>query len=326
MPESKSGIYKITNIINSKFYIGSAVNFNKRWIKHKSELNNNKHHSKHLQNAWNIYGENNFDFEIIEYVENKEELIKHEQLWFDKTQCYYENIGYNMQPKAGGSALGIKRSNEFKEKLRKANIGKKISQEQILKLKEYKGKKHWAYGTKRPLELVKQLSISRQGKGNPMFGKQLSKESKQKMSEAHKGNKNHFYGKQHSDETKYKIREANCKLDIIQVSKIKQMLLDNYQLGCIAQSFNVSISLISQIKTNKRWSDIHPLLSNLEYKKHNIKGSNHYKSKLNEIDVIKIKTMLSENIQQNDIAKLFEVSKYIISDIKREKTWSHIHI
>lgn len=47
----KSGIYIITNIITHKSYIGSAVNINYRWAKHKHMLKQNNHHSKHLQIA-----------------------------------------------------------------------------------------------------------------------------------------------------------------------------------------------------------------------------------------------------------------------------------
>ena len=48
-----SGVYQITNKVTGKFYIGSAVNFRKRWNTHKSCLRNNKHANKHLQRAWN---------------------------------------------------------------------------------------------------------------------------------------------------------------------------------------------------------------------------------------------------------------------------------
>ena len=42
------GIYKIVNSINNKIYVGSAKNIKKRWSAHKSDLNKNKHHNKHL--------------------------------------------------------------------------------------------------------------------------------------------------------------------------------------------------------------------------------------------------------------------------------------
>lgn len=61
-----SCIYCIKNILNNKVYIGSSVNFNKRKNLHLHYLKNNKHHSNHLQKAWNKYGKENFVFEIIE--------------------------------------------------------------------------------------------------------------------------------------------------------------------------------------------------------------------------------------------------------------------
>jgi group I intron endonuclease len=72
---NKSGIYSITNIINNKIYIGSAKSFSNRWNKHKSDLMANRHHSNHLQNAWNMYKPNNFEFKIIEIIENVKNLI-----------------------------------------------------------------------------------------------------------------------------------------------------------------------------------------------------------------------------------------------------------
>lgn len=69
-------IYKITNTINNKCYIGQTVNYEKRFRTHKSQLRNNNHENPHLQNSWNIYGEENFIFEVIDYGENYNELEK----------------------------------------------------------------------------------------------------------------------------------------------------------------------------------------------------------------------------------------------------------
>jgi group I intron endonuclease len=60
------GIYKIENKANGKVYIGQSANINKRWIEHRSNLNNNRHPNRKLQNAWNNYGQDNFDFNILE--------------------------------------------------------------------------------------------------------------------------------------------------------------------------------------------------------------------------------------------------------------------
>jgi group I intron endonuclease len=62
------GIYKIINIINNKFYVGSTVNFRKRKSKHFSELRAGKHKNKYLSAAWSKYGEQAFVFVVVEEV------------------------------------------------------------------------------------------------------------------------------------------------------------------------------------------------------------------------------------------------------------------
>ena len=60
-----SGIYKIVNKIDGKYYVGNSKNIYKRWIKHKSLLRHNKHINDYLQNAFNTYEQSNEQF-IIE--------------------------------------------------------------------------------------------------------------------------------------------------------------------------------------------------------------------------------------------------------------------
>jgi len=119
-----SGIYKITNIINNKIYIGSAINFYKRFYLHLNMLNNNKHHSKYLQKSWNKYGKENFKFEILVKCP-PEYCIKLEQ-WFLNNL----NTEYNIC-KTAGSLLGFKKSEESKLKQSMAIKGRKQSLEHI---------------------------------------------------------------------------------------------------------------------------------------------------------------------------------------------------
>lgn len=102
MKHNNSGIYIITNLINKKFYLGSSMNLKKRKATHLSTLRNKKHHNKHLQNAWNKYGEKNFEFDIVEYIEDENLLKEVEQFYIDdfkltknRKQCY--NIANNTQ-------------------------------------------------------------------------------------------------------------------------------------------------------------------------------------------------------------------------------------
>ena len=87
------GIYKIKNLFNGKVYIGQSVDIEKRWGVHKTELKNNYHCNVHLQNAWNKYGEGNFEFSIVEECD-ADQLNQREIYWISKFNSY-EN-GYNL--------------------------------------------------------------------------------------------------------------------------------------------------------------------------------------------------------------------------------------
>ena len=115
-----SGVYKITNIANGKVYIGSSLHIRSRWKEHFNKLCLGKHHSSHLQRAWDLYGAENFIFEILEYVEpNKSLLKKHEQEWMNKLQSYNKEFGYNIRKKAASPAGSLKRKSIW-------NKGKKL--------------------------------------------------------------------------------------------------------------------------------------------------------------------------------------------------------
>ena len=80
------GIYKIINKIDKKYYVGSSVNIKdyscNRWQRHKYDLKNNNHHNIKLQRAWNKYGEDAFEFIVVEQCE-KENLMSVEQKYLD---------------------------------------------------------------------------------------------------------------------------------------------------------------------------------------------------------------------------------------------------
>ena len=114
MSIKESGIYKILNIITKDFYEGSAVNLYNRWNRHRYELRKNIHgKNTYFQNAWNQYGEDNFEFSVLELCE-KELLLVREQWYFDN-----DHPSYNINPVAG-NCLGTKHTEESRAKISEA--------------------------------------------------------------------------------------------------------------------------------------------------------------------------------------------------------------
>ena len=160
-----SGIYKITNQINGKVYVGKASNLNSRKINHFWALEHNNHHNPHLQRAYNKYGKDNFVFEII-CLCLKEELSLKEYEWVKKLRVNKNHLGYNIEiidpdckkyhsedtkKKISASKKGFKHSEETKQKMssikkgfcppkltmesaRKANLGRKNSEDTKLRM------------------------------------------------------------------------------------------------------------------------------------------------------------------------------------------------
>jgi len=163
---------------------------------HRHHLRRNKHHSIHLQRAWQKHGEAAFVFSIIEHV-HADELIAREQYYLDTLRPFGTN-GYNIAPMAG-STRGVKRTPEQIERMAAINRGKKLSpehrarisaagrgrkhtEESIKKLREAKLKNNWQRG--RPMnERQRAALLHQKGESHPWYGRSHSKETKTKLSE-----------------------------------------------------------------------------------------------------------------------------------------------
>lgn len=125
--DNRTGVYKITNTMTGKIYIGStAVGFRSRCNGHVRWLKSGKHPNPALQNSWNVHGAANFRFEVVEHV-GPDDAVACEQKWID-TLKPFGDVGYNLCRKAG-SVLGIKRRPETLVKMSLARSGKGHSDE-----------------------------------------------------------------------------------------------------------------------------------------------------------------------------------------------------
>ena len=198
-----SGIYIIFNLINGHFYVGSTNNFQERFINHFNQLLNNKHINKYLQHAFNKYGEENFEFMIIRYIEpTKEKLLIAEQEYLNK--YHGSKACYNLTPTAG-SNLGFKHSEKTKRKQRERSKGKRFSKEHIEKTRKINLGNKYCLGYKHTEQTKKKVSIATSGSKNGFYKKQHSKESIEKMRKAK-------LGKKLNDDHKKKLKIAHAHL------------------------------------------------------------------------------------------------------------------
>lgn len=123
---NKSGVYMIKNILNGNKYIGSTTCFKQRLKQHLSDLRNNKHHSPHLQAAWNKYGEKHFVFQILETCEPiKDTLLFIEQKYLDLKPEYnilinaYSCLGRRFSKEKTNEITSKRIENGWREKVQK---------------------------------------------------------------------------------------------------------------------------------------------------------------------------------------------------------------
>lgn len=192
------GIYKITNVKNKKFYIGSSNKVKPRWNLHKHELRKNKHHSSYLQNSWNKYGESSFKFEVVEKC-FKKNLLEREQYFLDilKPSFNMNMIAHN--------CTGRPVSKTTRDKISKGNTGKKHSEETKKKISKHRLDNPLIF-TKEIREKIRQSKI---GNKNPMFGKKSSQKQKDAVVKA-------LTGKGRTQDVKDKIAKANS-ISVVQL-------------------------------------------------------------------------------------------------------------
>lgn len=221
--KSQSGIYKIKNLINNKFYIGSAVSLLSRYHTHKNNLVYNKHTNKHLQSAINKYGIENFKFEVVEEC-SKDVILEREQYYIDTLKPVYNKC------LIAGNSFGIKRSEEYKEKQRQIQ----------------RGMKHVPHSeeTKRKIGIAHKGMVHSQETKDIIRNKNKNwkptEEQRIKMSEGQK---------------KLKREKGSTKLLYTDVINIRELLVSKRKVKDIATLYNISISTVKAIKYNYNWKD-----------------------------------------------------------------------
>lgn len=123
-------VYSIRHVVSKKQYIGSTINSKKRFSYHLSQLRRGCHGNVHLQRAFDKYGEDQFEFSVIEECDNTD-LLRREAYWIEHYDATSRANGYNMTSNTTMPRLGIRHTNESKEKM---SMTRRASQ--------YRGERH----------------------------------------------------------------------------------------------------------------------------------------------------------------------------------------
>lgn len=212
----KNVIYKIRNVVNDNFYVGSTTDTRVRFQAHKRRLKQGKHQSPHMQAAWNKYGEDCFKFEVVEIVESPEDLHEAEQRWLD------ENVGkphcYNLAVFADAPMRGRKHTPETLAKIAANRIPPS-------------GENHYRYGKTVSEETRKKIGDTQRGKSKGP-GRTVSPEGMAKIrAAAEAGHYSHWEGRNHTEESRDKMGRAivaitpvGAIMEFATITKLRQAL------------------------------------------------------------------------------------------------------
>ena len=177
-------IYKTTNIVNNKIYIGKAENQKESYLGS----------GYILKKAIKKYGKSNFEKEILEHCTSRDMLNNREIYWIKAFNSTNPDIGYNITSGGtGGNTFLYKNKDEMniiKEKISKAGKNKSFTEEHRKKLSESaakrKGNKPNPHKGKKIEDFmdIKEAKILRKRLSSKLKGKKLTKEHKEKLKEA----------------------------------------------------------------------------------------------------------------------------------------------
>ncbi len=218
-------IYKTTNLVNGKIYIGQDKYNNPNYLGS----------GKILQLAFQKYGIENFRKEILEKCKSAEDLNERERYWIDYYSSTNRKIGYNIAFGGNGGdtisnhpkkdEIGKKHSEWLKEN--NPSRGRKRSESEIEKWKEsyvgkYQGENNPNFGSKREESAKKKMSTSRKQWWDNLSNDERLELGK-KISEANKGKEGYWLGKTNEGHSEW-MKENNPFKDKTQTDEAKQRI------------------------------------------------------------------------------------------------------
>lgn len=228
-------LYRITNQLNGKIYIGQTQNPTRRWSSHKSSAKKEAY-NKVIAQAFRKHGIINFSYEIIAMCKTQEDTDSTEVELIKQYDSLTTGHGYNVKP-GGDVVSGWHHSEETRKKISESNMGKEMPPH----TKEWKNNMS-AIMTGREITWADKISAAQ-------IGKEISEEARHKMSLSKIGSNHPNYGKQLSDEIKEKISSSLIGKVVSEETKKKNS--DSHKGKSPSEETRKKVSLSMKSKTWK---------------------------------------------------------------------------
>lgn len=221
-------VYKITNLINSKCYIGISSNPTSRWGTHLSCAKTHRTDCPKLYRAINKYGAVNFSFEIIDTADTRPQAFVLERHYIS----HFNAIENGMNIDEGGVGSPLVHARKKKGSQWPKGSGKPLSEETKKRMKE----------------------SAKRGKDNPLYGKPRSIEVKQKISKAQKGKKLTAEHRKKLSEARRRESNSANKLNWKLICDIRNEYANEETVKHLALKYKVSERHILRIVNNEIWT------------------------------------------------------------------------
>jgi len=225
-------IYKTTNLVNNKIYIG------------QSKKNNPNYYGSGIliKKAIKKYGKDNFKKEILCFCESPNDLNEQEKFWIKKFNSTDLKFGYNIEK---GGADGIHTNKREKSKY----IFTQKHKDNISKGSRNKPK------TKKHIESISKFHADVSGDKNPMFNKKHTDKTKIIISIKNKGRKKSEY-----EVKKISLRtkgEKNIKAKLTEKDVLTiRSLYPKLTLTEISKKYDVQFACIEKIIKRRTWKHV----------------------------------------------------------------------
>lgn len=311
-----SGIYGIFHKESGRAYIGSAVNISRRWYRHRNELKSNTHHCLYLQRAWNKYGEEAFEFKVLETcLPEKTCLFSREDYWMQKHRKKRYNSGDHPEANAGMPV-----SEERRKRISEANknrvnhkphYAKRITDEIMLRIAE-----DYANG-----DMLKTIAIRHDVSYRVIYGiiheergnlKPLPEEIRSAIAIRSK------IGMARADTNLVSV------IDVEQAKEIKVRLERGEIMTEIACHMGITKHIVRNIQRGRTFSYVEITDSDRQKVLTPLPTTYKAKPKLTIDDIRDIKQRISVGESLSSIARLYNISVSITSGIKHDKIHKHI--